>query len=171
MRTTMDSEDDPKLVASHLVKALKASYGQADQGQAEQGRAPKQPATKAAPGRQKEIDREHDPKLIAPRMVAALKDDRLDEAEAMYDILCKLVPESELLTFRVFLLIQRGRATDALQLISELPDDCCPELKVICLHLLDDPTWYSLAESLEDSPDPAVRKAMRQVLQRPVEAV
>ena len=116
------------------------------------------------------IDTENDPKLVAPRFVAALKDDRLDEAESLYEILCKVIPESELLTFRVFLLIQQGRLLDALQFINEFPENRCPELKVICLNLLKDPTWQSLAESLEDSPDPAVRKAMRQVLERPLEA-
>jgi hypothetical protein len=107
----------------------------------------------------------HDLKEAATRLVTALKDDRIDEAEAMYDVLSEVMPEADLLTFRVFLLIQRGGAIKALQFINEQPEGTCPELKAICLNLISDPTWYSMAESLEDSPDPAVRKAMRQLLQ------
>jgi type III secretion protein HrpB1 len=106
-----------------------------------------------------------DLKQAATRLVTALKEDRIDEAEAMYDVLSEVLPEADLLTFRVFLMIQRGGPIQALQYINELPEGTCPELKAICLNLISDPTWYSLAESLEDSPDPAVRKAMVQLLQ------
>ena len=115
------------------------------------------------------INREFDPKQAARDLAAAIKDDRLDEAEALYEALCEVMNEDDLVAFRVFITIKRGRVLEALQFISSLPEDRCPELKAICLHLIKDPTWHSVAESLEDSTDPTVRKAMRQLLQRPAE--
>lgn len=110
-------------------------------------------------------NRTHELKDAANRLVAAMKEDRLDEAEAMYDVLSEVLPEADLLTFRVLLMIQRGGAIEALRYINELPEGACPELKAICLNLINDPTWQSLAESLEESADPAVRTAMQQLLQ------
>ena len=115
------------------------------------------------------VDRNFDPKQAARDLAAAIKDDRLDDAETLYEALSEVMNEDDLLAFRVFITIQRGRVLEALQFINELPEDRCPELKVICLHLIKDPTWQSMAESLEDSTDPTVSKAMRQLLQRPAD--
>jgi hypothetical protein len=166
----MDSEDDPKLVAPQLVTALKkVSPRQADREEADQGLAPSPATTNGAKALQAGMDDDDNPKIVARRLVAAIKDDDLDEADRLYEILCKFLPEEDMFTFKVFLMIQRGLAVEALQLINEFPEDTCPELKAVCLNLLNDPTWHSVAESLVDSPDPVVRKAMRQMLERPVE--
>jgi type III secretion protein HrpB1 len=110
-----------------------------------------------------------DPKALASALTQALKNNRVGEAERLYDALQAHLTQDDLLTFRVLILIQRGRVLDALREINELPEDRCPELKVICLKILKDPTWASLAESLEASPKPGVRKAMRQVQGKPAE--
>jgi type III secretion protein HrpB1 len=115
------------------------------------------------------VQREFDPKLVC-ELAAAIKNKRLDEADALYDALCEVRGEDALLTFRVLITIQRGRVLEALQFVNGLPQDRCPELKAICLYLIKDPTWQGIAESLEDSADPTVRKAMRQLLQRPNES-
>jgi type III secretion protein HrpB1 len=38
------------------------------------------------------------------------------------------------------------------------------------LRSLGDPSWHSIAVAHEDDPDPYIRKAMRQLLERPPEA-
>ena len=109
------------------------------------------------------------PKQLA-YMTEALKDGRIDESEALYDALCAALPEArEWLVFPVLFAIQRGQLGDALLLVNQQPEERCPELKALCLHLLGDPSWHGLAESLEDDPEPAVRLAMRELLGRDTE--
>ncbi len=111
-----------------------------------------------------------DPTILAPRMVEALKDDRIDEAEAIYSYLCTILPGAEdLLVFPVEFAIQRGQVAEALRFINGLPEDRCPELKALCLYLMKDPSWHGIAEELEHSVDPYVRQAMRELLGRPAE--
>ena len=108
--------------------------------------------------------------VLAPLMVEALKDDRIDEAEAIYETICASMPEAEdLLVFPVMFAIQRGQVFEALQIINDLPEDRCPELKAICLNLIEDPTWHAVALAQENNPDPYVRKAMRELLGLPGE--
>lgn len=108
--------------------------------------------------------------VLAPRMIEAIKDDRIDEAEAIYETICASTPDADdLLVFPVVFAIQRGQVNEALQIINDLPEDKCPELKAICLNLIKDPTWHAVALSQENNPDPHVRKAMRELLGLPGE--
>ena len=49
----------------------------------------------------------------------------------------------------------------------EQPAGRYPELRALCLKLLNDPTWESEATALVDAPDPDIALAMRQLLGRP----
>lgn len=102
---------------------------------------------------------------LTDTMVETLRDNRIDEAEALYQQLCESHPGArEMLVFPVLIAIRRGRALEALQHINSLPADRCPELRAMCLQNLGDPSWHGEATALLDSPDPAVRKAMQQLL-------
>ncbi len=108
---------------------------------------------------------------VARNMVEALRDNRLDEAQSLLNELNVLKPEvKDFLIFPVLIAIQRGQVREALQLVNDQPEDSCPELKALCLYILEDPSWQGIAESLEDSGDANVRQAMRQLLGRPVDA-
>lgn len=108
---------------------------------------------------------------LARDMVQDIRKGRLSAAEAKYHELCQMSPScADLLAFPVVIAIQRGQVREALQQLNTLPDDPCPELRALCLYLIGDPSWYGIAISLEDSEDPTVRKAMRELLKRPVEA-
>jgi len=113
-----------------------------------------------------------------PSMVRAVADairgDRIDEAEALLNQLGAVYPApDDLAVFGVVIAIQRGQAREALWALESLPGDAHPELKALCLHVLGEPTWEGRARELEDdeSVDPVVRRAMRQLLGRPVEDV
>lgn len=100
-------------------------------------------------------------------VVTAIRDNRLDEAETLLQELHEAHPASKnLLVFPVMIAIQRGLATEAWQLVNGLPDDESPELKALCLRLLKDPSWYGYAEACVDHPNPHVRSAMRNLLDR-----
>lgn len=102
---------------------------------------------------------------LSQTLVDKLRHDRLDEADALYQQMCETHPAAQdMLVFPVLIAIQRGRALDALQHINSLPSQRCPELRALCLQMLGDPSWHGEANALLDSPDPAVRKAMRQLL-------
>lgn len=112
----------------------------------------------------------HDFCSLSQAMVEAMRDNRVDEAEAMFKLLCELDPSCEdLLIFPALIAIQRGQILAALQHINGLPEDRCPEIKALCLNLLGDPLWHGLAMSLVDSTEPYVRKAMRQLLCMPLQ--
>lgn len=116
------------------------------------------------------VDEHEDLAALAQRMVEALKDDQLDEAESIHRRLCEEVPGfDEILTFPVLFAIQRGNVVAALQFINGLPEDRCPELKALCLYLIQDPTWHAIAHAHEDDQDPHVRQAMRDLLGREAE--
>ncbi|MES2832516.1 MAG: HrpB1 family type III secretion system apparatus protein [Pseudomonadota bacterium] len=98
----------------------------------------------------------------------AIRHNLLDDAESKLQQLYEIDPSArEQLIFPAIIAIQRGNVLDVLQHINSLPEDRCPEIKAICLNLLGDPTWHAYALALEDSPDPFIRKAMRQLLERP----
>lgn len=98
-------------------------------------------------------------------MVESLRDDRIDEADALYQQMCEMHPAAQdMLVFPVLIAIQRGQALDALRHINSLPSDRCPELRALCLHMLGDPQWHGEATALLASPDPAIRTAMQQLL-------
>lgn len=105
---------------------------------------------------------------VAESIADAIRENRIDEAEALLPHLYELNPSAkDLLIFPALIAIQRGFVLDVLQHINGLEDDRCPEIKVLCLFIIGDPTWHGAACSLETSPDPAVRKAMQQLLNRP----
>lgn len=109
-------------------------------------------------------------KLVRP-MVAALRDGRLDEAQAMLDQISAAYPTPEdLVVFAVLIAIQRGQCREALCHLEGLPGDPHPELKAFCLYLLGESCWEGMAQTLEDSPDPSVRLAMKALLGRSLEA-
>ncbi|MDB5786992.1 MAG: bacterial type secretion family protein [Caballeronia mineralivorans] len=117
------------------------------------------------------IDTTHmtDATALAREVVARIKTGELDEAEALLALLHGVCPASrDVLAFPVMIAIQRGRPRDAWQLVNGLPDNRCPELKALCLRVLGDPLWHGYAVAHEDSPDPYVRTAMRQLLGQPV---
>ncbi|RYX91807.1 MAG: hypothetical protein EOO28_24455 [Comamonadaceae bacterium] len=109
--------------------------------------------------------------ILTRAMAQSLQDGHLDESEAMYARLCTMDARAEsVLIFPVMFAIQRGKALQALQLINELPADRCPELRVLCLNVLGDPSWHGEATALLDSPNPTVRKAMRELLCKPLDS-
>jgi len=101
-------------------------------------------------------------------MVETLRADRVDEAEAKYLQLAEADDRiRNMLVFPVLFKIQRGQLFDALRLVDEQPAGRYPELRALCLKLLNDPTWESEATALVDAPDPDIALAMRQLLGRP----
>ena len=93
----------------------------------------------------------------------------IDEAERVYIELtdeCGVDPDSdELLPSRVTIGILRGRVRDMLCMLNMLGEDRGIGLKVICLRLMDDPLWESMAEEVEaSSPSPEIRASMRTLL-------
>jgi len=109
---------------------------------------------------------------MARAVADAIRENRIDEAESLLNQLCAVYPvPGDLAIFGVVIAIQRGRTREALWALEALPGDAYPELKALCLHVLGEPTWEGRARELEDdgSADPVVRRAMRQLLGRPVE--
>jgi len=103
-------------------------------------------------------------------LVEKLRDDHLDEADALYQQMCETHPAAhDMVVFPVLIAIQRGRSLDALLHINGLQAQRCPELRALCLQMLGDPSWHGEASALLDSPDPAIRKAMQQLLRQPTE--
>lgn len=102
---------------------------------------------------------------MAETFVDLVRDGHLDEAESALQKLNDAYPETvELRIFPAMLAIQRGRVMDALRLVNELPDAQSPELRALCLRLLNDPTWHVFAEASLEHPDPYIRRAMRNLL-------
>ncbi len=100
-------------------------------------------------------------------VVDSIRGNRLDEAERLLQQLNDAYPDTRrLLVFPVMIAIQRGRLTEAWQLVNGLPEGESPELKALCLRRLNDPSWYGYAQANEDHSDPYVRKAMRNLLGR-----
>jgi type III secretion protein HrpB1 len=111
-----------------------------------------------------------DASVMARALTECIKANRLDEAETLMQRLHELHPATRhVLAFPVMILIQRGRRHEAWHLVNSLPENDSPELKALCLRLLGDPAWASYATAHEDSSDPFVRKAMRQLLGRRVD--
>jgi len=114
----------------------------------------------------------HDLPSMARAVADAIRENRIDEAESLLNQLCAVYPApGDFTVFGVVIAIQRGRPREALWALEALPGDAYPELKALCLHVLDEPTWEGRAREIEDSDsaDPVVRRAMRQLLDRPVE--
>jgi type III secretion protein HrpB1 len=115
-------------------------------------------------------DASADASALARAVADHIREGRIDEAELMLARLHECCPESrDVLAFPVLIALQRGRVHDAWQLVNGLPDEQCPELKALCLRMLGDPLWYGYASAHADSPNPTVRRAMRQLLGREAE--
>ena len=95
----------------------------------------------------------------------AQRDGRTADAAALAQLLHESAPGSrESLTVKVGDFLNRGEYLDALYCVNSPEGEAFPELKAVCLYLLDDPLWEGIATSLEDSDDPHVSTAMRQLL-------
>ncbi|MDR5759465.1 HrpB1 family type III secretion system apparatus protein [Caballeronia sp. LZ035] len=106
-----------------------------------------------------------DASALARAVADHIREGRIDEAELMLVRLHECCPASrDVLAFPVLIALQRGRTHDAWQLVNGLPDEQCPELKALCLRMLGDPLWHGYASAHADSPNPTVRRAMRQLL-------
>lgn len=112
-----------------------------------------------------------DAPALAQAIVDCIDSMQLDEAEALLERMHVAYPATrEILIFEVTIALVRGRPNDAWQVVNGLPDESCPELKALCLRMLDDPSWHGYAVAHEDSPNPHVREAMRHLLGRPMAA-
>jgi type III secretion protein HrpB1 len=104
----------------------------------------------------------------ASAMMLALRENQLDQASCELESLRVLTgrgPEdADILVFRVLIAIQRGQAREALQYLSELGEGSHPELRVLCLHSLQDPYWEGLAQEVADASESAAAQAMAQML-------
>jgi type III secretion protein HrpB1 len=111
-----------------------------------------------------------DTQQLAVSLVDALKGNRLEDAESIWHLLRDTddVPQ-EAHAFPAFIMIQRGKAIEALQYLNTLPAECCPDVRALCLYLVGDPTWHSHAAALADNPDEGIKSAMRHLLEAPVE--
>ncbi|WP_175974853.1 HrpB1 family type III secretion system apparatus protein [Burkholderia sp. BCC1047] len=108
-----------------------------------------------------------DAPAIAQAIIEHIEANELDEAEALLARMHDVYPETrEVHVFAVTIALVRGRPHEAWQIVNGLPDDRAPELKAICLKVLDDPSWHGYATAHEDSADPYVRAAMRRLLER-----
>jgi len=104
---------------------------------------------------------------VTRTVIECLLDGKFDEASTLVEQMHDMYPSTrDNLTLPVMIALKRGRLHDAWLLVSGLPDDCHPELKALCLKMLDDPTWRGYAENHENSDDPCVRSIMRRLLGR-----
>jgi hypothetical protein len=96
---------------------------------------------------------------------SARREGRDADAAALAELLHETAPGSrESITVKVGDLLDRGQYLDALYCVNSPEGEDFPELKAVCLYLLDDPLWEGIASSLEDSDNPHVSLAMRQLL-------
>lgn len=108
-----------------------------------------------------------DAPAMAQSIIEHIEANELDEAETLLAQMNDTYPQTrEVPVFAVTIALVRGRPHEAWQLVNGLPDDRSPELKAICLKMLDDPSWHGYATAHEDSSDPYVRLAMRRLLGR-----
>jgi predicted Zn-dependent protease len=104
----------------------------------------------------------------ASAMMQALRENQLDQASCELESLRALTgrgpDDADILVFRVLIAIQRGQAREALQYLSELGEGSHPELRVLCLHSLQDPYWEGLAHEVANGSESAAAQAMSQML-------
>ncbi|MBN3829087.1 hypothetical protein G3O00_36615 [Burkholderia sp. Ac-20384] len=106
-----------------------------------------------------------DAAAMAQHVIDCLQRDEPDAAEALLRHMHDAYPQTrDFLIFPVTIALLRRQFHEAWQLVNGMPDDQSPELKALCLKMLDDPTWHSYAIAHQDSPDPFVRTAMRWLL-------
>jgi type III secretion protein HrpB1 len=109
---------------------------------------------------------EDDIAQLSRELIATITAQELDRAEAIWFQLRDLpnvAPSA--LAIGAFIPILRNQPLDALHFLNTLPDDCCPDLKIMCTYLIGDPIWHLEASTLADSDDPLMRTAMRQLLE------
>jgi hypothetical protein len=104
----------------------------------------------------------------ASAMMRALQENRLEQAscelESLRALTGRAAEDPDILVFRVLIAIQRGQSREALQYLNELGEGTHPELRVLCLHSLQDPYWEGLAQEVADTSSSAAAKAMSQML-------
>jgi type III secretion protein HrpB1 len=89
----------------------------------------------------------------------------LHEAQMMLDHLHAAHPATrDMPAVQVLLALRRRQPLDAWQVVNGLPDEQCPELKALCLKILNDPAWQGYAVAHEDSSDLHVRRMMKRLL-------
>lgn len=109
-------------------------------------------------------DQESIPDLL-DRLALALQKQSLHEATDLLDTLHKRNPElKEMRVFPVLIEIQRGNVFGALQILNEGDENADPELRAICLRLLNDPMWHSYAMKAMETGDESVCQGMRTLL-------
>jgi hypothetical protein len=106
---------------------------------------------------------------LIERFRLAIREERTDEAATLLDDLRRQDPvAASRPVYSTMLAIARDDPLGALQALGDVDD--APELRAVCLRLLDDPNWEGLAESLaRDSEDSGIRAAMRHLLGRDAE--
>ena len=110
-------------------------------------------------------DTDSDAVSIIRRIFAFAAAGRLHDAQALLDHLHGLHPATrDMPAVQVLLALRRGQPLDAWQVVNGFPDEQCPELKALCLKILDDPTWQGYAVAYEDSPNLYVRRMMKRLL-------
>ena len=105
---------------------------------------------------------------LADTLRGALADGRIGDAESTWNLLQDagdLAPESQ--SVPALILLAQGDTLAALQRLNELPGDLCPQLRVLCLRMLGDPSWHGEALALEDHPNPEIQSAVRRLLDDP----
>lgn len=109
-------------------------------------------------------DKESIPELME-RLSLALQTHSLHEATDLLNTLHQLNPEiKEMRVLPVLIEIQRGNVYGALQILNEGDENANPELRAICLRLLNDPLWHSYALMAMETGDESVREGMRTLL-------
>jgi len=99
-------------------------------------------------------------------IMQACQEGRPDEAQAQWEQLQGMGELPKLAeAIPVYIMLARGHTKDALQYMNGMPDDFSPETRMLCLRMAGDPTWYSLARQLEDSPDLLIRDGVRALLE------
>lgn len=105
--------------------------------------------------------------MLSEHFAAALRDQRLGDAQKILEELAEHDAETAAQpVFATALALARNDAIGALQALQDR-GAAVDGLRAVCLHVLEDPTWQGIAESIvENSEDPVAREAMCRLLGR-----
>jgi hypothetical protein len=104
-------------------------------------------------------------RALVESILRACNEDRADDAQAGWEQLQSMGPLPEMAkVIPIYIMLARGDALEALRTLNGMPDDFSPETRVLCLHMVGDPTWHTHALALADHPDPLLREGARQLL-------
>lgn len=117
------------------------------------------------------MDIQHAPNDFAVELTEkfglALREQRPDDAHKILEQLAEY--DAKIAAQPVFATALALARNDAIGALHALQDSgsAVDGLRAICLHVLEDPTWQGIAESVvENSKDPAAREAMSRLLGR-----